>query len=224
MFRIASFDIGKKNFAFTVETFNVDLLVTHNPIAKHQRYYADGTPTQAFQDVIDRIGASGEVELYHKEDLTKNCDPKSYLDPETFHNMTDLLSKFDSIWDTCQIFLVERQMSYKTKFNTMALKLGQHCLAYFRIRYGRMKHTIEFPAYHKTQVLGAPRNTKGKAKYKRKKWAVEEATRILLLRKNSEAMTRFRTNKKKDDIADCLLQTNALVCMIQQDNYLCSLV
>jgi hypothetical protein len=66
----------------------------------------------------------------------------------------------------------------------MALKLGQHCWSYFSIHYGRSKNIIEFPAYHKTQVLGAEKDKKvtktGKINYKavdkpqRKKWCFKK--------------------------------------------------
>ena len=223
MLRVASFDIGKKNFAFTVDVLPLELLHPPQWIPKSRRYCSDGTPTPEFETILNKIASKGSLEFFRKTDLTFNCDPTSYLDPETFHNMTDFLSEFDHVWDTCQIFLVERQMSNRNKFNTMALKLGQHCLAYFRIRYGRLKYTIEFPAYHKTHVLGAPPTTKGKtgpAKTKRKKWAESKASQILHLRNDSDSLKLFHATKKKDDIADCLLQTTALICLIQQDNYL----
>ena len=41
---------------------------------------------------------------------------------------------------------IEKQMSFRGKRNTMALKLGQHCYSYFVFKYGASKEIIEFPA------------------------------------------------------------------------------
>lgn len=108
----------------------------------------------------------------------------------------------------------------KNKRNTMALKLGQHCYSYFTIKYGRFKKVIEFPAYHKTQVLGAEK-IRGK-KFKngnyrwktidkptRKKWSVAKATEILTYRGEKETIENIKTKAKKDDLADTLTQLQA---------------
>ena len=94
----------------------------------------------------------------------------------------------------------------------MALKLGQHCYSYFTIRYGRFKKVIEFPAYYKTQILGAEK-IKGKKvkngnfqwktidKPARKKWSVSKATEILSSRGEIETMNNIKTKTKKAKIA-----------------------
>ena len=46
-------------------------------------------------------------------------------------------------------------MSFGKQYNTMALKIAQHCWSYFAINYGTAKKIEEFPAYYKTQILGA---------------------------------------------------------------------
>ena len=73
--------------------------------------------------------------LLENVDLTANCDPKSYLDPQTFYNMTELLDTYVEYWSQCDIIIIEKQMSFGKKHNTMALKLGQHCWSYFSIKY-----------------------------------------------------------------------------------------
>ena len=100
--------------------------------------------------------------LIENLDLTKDCDKKAYLDPKTFHNMNDNLDQYKEYWEQCDIFVIEKQMSFGKTHNTMALKLGQHCWSYFSIKYGRSIMIIEFPAFHKTQVLGAAKNEKTK--------------------------------------------------------------
>jgi len=203
---IASFDIGKKNFAFCVEKINTNALSTIQRIPHSKKYNKDGTPTPAFSKILNTLYTCGDVLLIAVLDLTMNCNSKLYLDPQTFINMTNTLDAYSSYWDKCSAFIIEKQMSFRNKYNTMALKLGQHCYSYFVIKYENTKKIIEYPAYHKTQVLGA-RKIDVKQKPKRKKWAVEKALSILNQRKDHITINGFDTCKKKDDMADCLLMT-----------------
>jgi len=99
----------------------------------------------------------------------------------------------------------------------MALKLAQHCYSYFTLKYGRQHKIIEFPAYNKTQVLGAPKiqgkpYKSGKIRYKameqrdRKKWSVNKAIEILTCRGEMDILEEMTSVKKKDDLADVLVQ------------------
>ena len=202
---IASFDIGKKNFAFCVEKIDTNALqkITRIPLAK--RYNKDGTPTPIFDKILKQLYACGDVIAIAVLDLTMNCNKKLYLDPNTFINMTNTLDQYKKYWDKCSAFIIEKQMSFRNKYNTMALKLGQHCYSYFVIKYNT-KQIIEYPAYHKTQVLGA-RKIDVKQKPKRKKWAIQKAMDILHQRKDNITIEGFETCKKQDDMADCLLMT-----------------
>lgn len=221
---IASFDIGKKNFAFYIEEFDKDDITDLPTIPKAKRYNPDGTPTSAFADVLDKVCMNGKNILFSNNDLTNNCDKKAYLDPETFHNMTDLLDIYVDYWDKCDAFVIEQQMAFGKRRNTMALKLGQHCYSYFAIKYGRFKQVIEFPSYHKTQILGAEKiksvTKKGKvrykavSKYKRKKWSVVKAKEILNARGDTTTIASLTTARKRDDLADVLCQLQAFKVMV----------
>jgi len=216
---IASFDIGKKNFAFYIEEINTnDLKIVNIPLSK--RYNADGTPTSEMSNILNSIYKNGKMVLFKNLDLTENCEKKCYLDPQTFINMNNVLDSYSEYWDKCSYFVIEQQMSFgKNKINTMALKLGQHCYSYFLFRYGTFKKPIEFPAYHKTKVLGCSKIQNklknGKIRYKninkpqRKKWAVKKAIEILTLRNDIETLDIISTHKKKDDLADTLIQLQA---------------
>jgi hypothetical protein len=211
----ASFDIGKKNFSFCVEEFdvtnysNIDLpKILYNP---------DGTSTPRMTDIIKNTYMNGSIILLENVDITENCDPKVKLDPETFHNMTDVLDKYAYIWDRCSVFIIEKQMQFGKQTNPMAMKLGQHCYSYFAFKYGRFKEIIEFPAYNKTQILGAQKvagkKTKsGKVSYKaidkptRKKWCISKACEILLERGDEEHLSLIKKSKKKDDLCDVICQ------------------
>lgn len=212
----ASFDIGYRNFAFCVEEYDAEMLTSLPKIAKADRFNPDGTLTEDFGDVVEKACLNGKVVLFRNIDLTGGRKIES-LDMELFHAMTDVLDEYTEYWDKCESFIVEMQMSFRGVYNVKALKLGQHCLSYFALKYGRDKYMVEYPAFNKTEVLGAQKickgvTKKGKTTFKsmdkpaRKKWSVVKACEILELRGEDETLSGLTTKKKKDDLADTLLQ------------------
>ena len=169
---IACFDIGKKNFAFVIEEINIKSLKKIENIKKNERYKKDGLSTKIFSELLSKVYKSSKIILLKNLDLTKNCNDSKYLDPKIYINMIDTLDKYTSYWDKCSAFIIEQQMSFgRKKQNTMAIKLGQHCYSYFSFYYRDFKLLLEFPSYYKTNIIGAPKNTKGlKNKSNRKKW------------------------------------------------------
>lgn len=213
---VASFDIGKKNFSFYIEEFDLNSLSSLQNIPKNERYNPNGTPTPKMQQLLKKIYKNGRTILFKNSDLTEGCEKNKYLDTEVYHNMTDLLDEYRKYWDICSYFVVEMQMSFGKKHNTMALKLGSHCQAYFHIMYSRFKKVIEFPAFHKTQILGAEKiekkTKKGKISYKaidkpaRKKWSIVKAREIFEERGDKESLEILNKSRKKDDLADVVSQ------------------
>ena len=226
---IASFDIGKKNFSFYIEEIETNKLRTLTNLYKPHRFNPNGTCTPEFDTLLSNIYKNGKKILLENVDLTINCDPKSYLDPQTFYNMTELLDTYVEYWTQCDIIIIEKQMSFGKKHNTMALKLGQHCWSYFSIKYPTLK-IVEFPAYYKTQILGAIKDKKvtkgGKVTYKavdkpaRKKWCVNTALTILEYRGDNETTTQITKAKKKDDLSDVICQLQAFKYCYFIDNFI----
>jgi hypothetical protein len=216
---VASFDIGKVNFCFHIGQVDVGKLKALPKLPRTMRYNPDGTMTPAYTTIVNKSIKSGVSIMFQNSDLTVGCPKGAYLDSEMYYNMTDLLDKYREYWDKCSYFIIEQQMSFGKRHNTMALKLGQHCYSYFSIAYGRFKSVVDFPAYHKTQLLGAQKLEKktkaGKTSYKavdkpaRKKWAIEKAKEILTIRGEDDMMEHLCSSKKKDDIADVLCQLEA---------------
>lgn len=215
---VASFDIGKINFAFYIEEIDIYQLKNTKNISKLKRYNTDGTCTSDFSEILDNVFRNGKKILLKKFNISQNIDKKKYFDLEICHNMFDVLDEYKDYWNNVSYFIVEQQMSFGKKCNTMALKIGQHCESYFMFKYGRFKNVIEFPSYHKTQILGFQKILKksknGKTKYisdayKRKKWAIEIATYILTQREDFETLEYLLKNKKKDDISDTIIQLQA---------------
>lgn len=214
---IASFDIGKKNFSWCVEKFNKKELEELKNIPETNQYNKDGTPTPEMQNLLENIFSNGKIVSHENVDLTYGCNPKKKLDVLTYYNMIEVLNKYTDIWDKCYAFIIEEQMSFKGKYNTMAVKLGQHCASYFMIKYGKNIPVIEFPSYHKTQVLGAPKTVgkqckNGKIRYKamekpqRKKWSVNKCIEILTCRGETDILDSLTSVSKKDDLSDTFNQ------------------
>jgi hypothetical protein len=228
---VAAFDIGKKNFAFVIEKVDDSFFKTLSRIPKTIRYNKtgdkkiDGTPTKEFETVLDNLYTSNKVILMKNHDLTEGAVGKTILEESIYLKMYEVLDKYIEMWDNCSAILIEKQMAFGTgKQNTMAMKLAQHCYSYFIYRYRGKKHPVEFPAYYKTQLLGAPKDFGTTTKtYKngktvevrdnRKKWAERKAINILELRNDtntlSEIETKHRTKQQQDDISDCLLMVEA---------------
>jgi len=132
------------------------------------------------------------------------------LDKYVFLRLTALLDSYKEYFDKCSTIIIEQQMSFGTRVNTMAIKIAQHIYSYFLFRYGDAKKIVEFPSYNKTQILGAPR---GLEKPKRKKWAVEKAEEIWTLRGDMDTVEMVGSKKKKDDMSDCLLHVLSYIIL-----------
>jgi len=216
---VASFDIGKCNFCFYIEEFKLSQIESIINIPKSKRYNPNGTCTPEFNLILNQIYMNGTKKLLKNVNLTKGTDKNKYFDIELCHNLIDVLDEHSEYWDNCSYFVVEQQMSFGKKVNTMALKLGQHCESYFLFKYGRFRKVIEFPSYHKTQVLGSEKlekiTKKGKKTYKnvdkyaRKKWAIEKGAGVLAQRNDFNTLTEITSMKKKDDCMDNIVQMQA---------------
>jgi hypothetical protein len=219
--RIASFDPGKKNFAFYVEDVNIKDLVKYKK-KYEKKYELNGTPTDEYKQVIHHTCTCGVSVLMKHLDLTYDCN-NSYFDTNCLFNLTEQLDKYISIWDTCHFFVIEKQMSFGKKHNTMALKIAQHCWSYFSFRYSTFKQIIEYPAYYKTQILGATKIKKqlknGKTKYTsinkptRKKWCIQQAINILTNRNDKLMLDELYKHHKRDDLSDVICQLQAFKIM-----------
>lgn len=216
---IASFDIGKKNFAFCVEEIPQSTLnqTLFNGIPISKRYNPDGTCTDIVRKHIESIYSQGKIVLLENHDITVgSLDAKKNFDKKYLLNMNKILDCYKPYWDKCYLIIIEQQMEFsKKKLNMMAIKLAQHLYSYFVFQYADFKEIIIFPAYHKTQILGAPKTLRKKDKG-RKKWAVKEALDILEIRNDIPSTNLILTRKKQDDLSDTICQLQAykvLYCM-----------
>lgn len=172
----------------------------------------DMEPTQAYTEFLEEFYHCGRTVLCanHSVDVaeTKKMRGSRCLSANVFQKLTDVLDTYRPYLDKVSTVIIEQQMSYGSKINTMAIKIAQHTYSYFLFRYGMSKTIVEFPSYNKTQLLGAPA---GLEKPQRKKWAIEKANEIWTLRGDLSASEYVTGKKKKDDMSDCLLHVLAFL-------------
>lgn len=142
--------------------------------------------------------------------------------------LTEWLKGYSELFDTCQVFLIEQQMQFGKKRNPMAVRLAHHLSSYLYIRYASFREIIDFPASNKTRVfLGRDRFALGDKQ--RKVWSAEYVDRMLAGPVAAEPLTaeqrtaqrwssHFRSHKKRDDLADTLLQGLAFAILRNRKN------
>ena len=193
---IASFDIGKRNFAFCIEKvspeFKPDIL----------EYDKDGTLRNTCRKSLDALYKSGEIVLFKLLDITNGVN---MTHSEMLISLTNILDSFTESWEKCDTFVVEMQMNFGKAKNPTAMRIAYHTMSYFLINYPE-KIIVEYGAFNKTRILGA---RKKMTKPERKKWAVLECQYILSLRQDETTIEIFNSMKKKDDIADTIVQLQA---------------
>lgn len=167
---------------------------------------ADMECTEAYTEFLDQFYHCGRTVMCANHNLdaadTKKMRGSRCLSADVFLKLTELLDSYKPYLDQCSTIVIEQQMSFGSRINTMAIKIAQHTYSYLLFRYGKTKQIVEFPSYNKTQILGAP---PGLEKPQRKKWAIAKADEIWTLRGDMDATGYVGGKKKKDDMSDCLL-------------------
>lgn len=208
---IASFDIGRENFAFYVEEVYLDDITTIRDRIKvppkTKWYQKSGEPTPEFQEVLNEVYLSGKVREWKNHDIRdpNNLNPKQ-LNNQILFNLTTLLRSYRELWDSCDMFLVEQQH----RLNPAAIWVSHHLMAHLIEIYGTSKPIFQYSANMKYRVNGCPKMKNGKkiTKYQRKKWAVELGNDIMELREDDDGLEQLNRTKA-DDLGDTLVQLQA---------------
>lgn len=184
MIQIASFDIGKKNFAQYVEQFStkkinkLDKIYHQLPKTKQRR--VKGAMNPDILKIIDKVCMSGECLNLGVFDLTKD-EEEGFLGVQTRRNLIAHMEAHTHIWDECDIFIIEQQYfnpyrGAKRKgqnpggANMDAIKLAEATFIWLLTNYP-FKHITYFSSSYKTQILGA---TEHMTKTQRKRWATDK--------------------------------------------------
>lgn len=112
--------------------------------------------------------------------------------------LSDVLEQ-ERLFTRCETVLVERQL----KANAKAITISQHLWTWFHARHGIV--SVFVPAQARYKHFAAPCGLSYK---KRKDWAVNACSTIVAqtFSTHAEATREFFAARKKDDLADCLLQ------------------
>lgn len=199
--RIASFDIGKVNFAQYVEDFDCEelkvLAQEYDLLAPKLRRRVKGPMNESIQDILNKVYLNGKCVNIGVFDLRK--DRKSdKLDMDVRKNLFKHLDSYSELWKSCDTIIIEQQF-FRTfgvhgrrgggsEANVDAIKLGECVLSWFIINLPD-KDIRYFASTNKTQILGAPETM---TKHQRKeKWAPELLKEIVTLRKDTDLCNIF---------------------------------
>ncbi|ALX27511.1 putative RuvC-like Holliday junction resolvase [Golden Marseillevirus] len=175
---VASFDVGWKAFAWSVERWSVEDLKAHRKKFLSTKYKKDRQKgTSMYQQVLDDVIASGK---YVDMDVFDISSGEKKLDVETRINLFFLLQQNKHLWDDVSIVSIEQQFctsfgksaGKKDGTNMDAIKLAECLMSWMLINYGDTKVVVFVPTNTKTNILGAPKMPK---KLDRKKWIRDKA-------------------------------------------------
>ena len=224
--RLATFDIGRKNFAHYVEDVALDgptsiLAVeeTYARLPKDRRRRVKGPTSTEMAAVLRAVCRAGTT--VHRGVTDLRADPANKkLDLPTRANLFAYLATLKPLWATCDVVAIEQQYfstftpkgrrGRKTEANIDAIKLAECCYSWFRIAFPALE-LLFYGAQFKTQILGAPPSL---TYHQRKKWAVAKMEEILVQRGEAAVLAALhdlrRTRKQKlDDVADCVVMAQA---------------
>lgn len=209
--RVVSFDIGKKNLSVYVEDFDPESIKSIPRLLKKDRFTDNREPTAEFVDTLESLYAIGTCVKLDLYDIS--CGSQGSFVPEaTYHALNRLLNESRDVYDSADVVLLEEQL---VRRNPMAFKIAQHIYSWFLIMYGESKSVMFFPATHRNHTLGCPKRflngtrMKKLTKYRRKRWATLEATHLVKVREEESLTKLFQSHKKKDDLADAILDAKA---------------
>lgn len=212
---IASFDPGLKNLAFSIEELPDDFMKKLKIPAKNNRLDIYGEVTKDYKTFLKDFFKISKTILFKKVDLNTKSENPKVLDRSVFLELTKVLDEHKDYWNKCSYVVIEQQMSFGKNINVTALKISQHVYSYFIFYHGIYKEVFFFPAYNKTQLLGAPKKL---SKPERKKWSVAISTEIWIERDDKDSLKTLSTYKKKDDVCDCLIMNLAFIIYHLIDN------
>lgn len=155
------------------------------------------------------------TEAYEKIDLLGTQNTEKVTIDYINRNVLMVLDNYINLILNCDLIIIERQLSE----NYRMVRFSQHIITYLmvKVRDNSLKTVImEIDSKLKTKMLNAPRKLN---KREVKLWSIEKATEILTLRKDENSLNVLQKAKsKKDDLADTVIQIEAVFVMIHESN------
>ncbi|CCV02128.1 RuvC-like Holliday junction resolvase [Invertebrate iridovirus 25] len=207
---IAAFDLGRKNFAFAVKDKDEFILLKNINLDEQNMTKTDLNKLKKDElvNMMENLSIKSTSSQIAQSSISSKLKKKEIIDciisttkgknkPKDIGiSMFQVMDEYKEIWEKCNVFLIERQMT----INLQALKLSHYLEAYLKIYYPNKK-ILNYSASKKTKKLGAPTL---KTKRERKAWTTQFTSELL----TDENLKYFQSLSKKDDIAD-------VVCMIE---------
>ena len=230
---IMSFDIGEKNFCCYKETVNLNSLteLKKENVPVDKRYNKNGECFPEFGNLLRKMSKLGNRTFVDKVDITSKDDKKYGKRRVITNKMLVRLSNYledlneKKVFDDVSYFVIEEQL--KSADNNRQIQF--HLRSYLLLLFLNFRPILSFSSRYKTCILGAPKKVLDEKEQKyvklskplRKKWASERAFNILTDRNDFEGLDIIFTKKKtgkSDDIADCIVMTQAFLYMVFIDN------
>lgn len=220
--RIASIDIGRCNFAQYIEDFEAtkmkELEVRYKKLPKSQQRRVGGHMNDSIAKILEEITLCGKRVQTGVYDFTdeKNIEEKNEkskdgkniekegLTTEIRLNLLKHLHKFDELWRSCDIFVIEQQFFNTPTFvkkgtkrgpssgaNVNAIKMAEAVFMWFLDKYP-FKVIEYFGSQYKTQIFGAPWKM---SKSERKRWAIEKSFQIHTLRNDEDMINLYNLSE-----------------------------
>ncbi len=145
------------------------------------------------------------VKFTHPDDEQLEQNSISQIYPR----ITSYLDRYKEYYLQSHVIIIEQQLH----INYQSMRVMQHVISYFTILLANanlMPWIIEIDSKLKTRMLNSPPNLNDNGI---KKWSIDMANTILILREDEKSIKIMKENKKKDDLADSILQIEAF-CMI----------
>lgn len=215
--RIASFDVGKKNFAQYIEDVSTEDLISisreYQNLPNNIKITKKNCPhDKRLLHLLDKVFLSGtrvQIGVYDLRDSSSNT-----LDHRTRLNILDHIDRFTEILSTVDVFIIEQQY-FKTwggrrktnrgsEANVDAIKVAEVLMTCLLDRFP-FRSISYFGSTNKTQLLGAPWTL---SKTERKKWAEVKFREVCALRKDKDMIGLFEL---KDSILRKRLNTEMII-------------
>ena len=203
--RLASIDIGYCNFAQYIEDFCPTTLLKiqakYAKLPKNKQRRIKGVMIPEIEALLQETYLCGErvqTGVYNfTDEIGQGLDIRARL------KLINHLNDYIELWSTCDIFIIEQQfftinfgnrkrtVKSGVEANITALKIAEFVFMWFLERFP-FKTITYFGSQFKTQILGAPWKLD---KPQRKKWAVDKAEEIYILRNDYDMMTLYELSE-----------------------------
>lgn len=122
------------------------------------------------------------------------------------------LEGLHSLFDQCDVFLIERQVGFSKMVNYKCIQMSAHVFSHFVLKYPEKK-IIEYGAFEKTKTFGK----KITKKSERKQWTTIFTKKMLAIQHDETSIGWIESFPKEDDVCDCVVM---ILSFLKKNNFL----